>query len=518
MVKIVLTSDRSLMSEYRWLSLGDFLSCAPFEILPPSVFYFFSPSIPSFNGVASRAPYGLRKFEAALKIGYKPEEIVVAHPDYIQHFIDSDTEIVGINTMDPFGLGPASMMFTLGGRWTAYSKKLFIDLVKKIDNVRWLKGFKFKLVIGGPGAWQFEHYKDIIKELHIDNVIQGELDRVACDVFQKILDDSSPSIIHIRDFPNVDDIPTIVNPSMHGMIEVMRGCGRNCEFCEPNLRKARHMPIEKILNEVRVNVKGGNDNVMVHSDDIFLYKLEDHKNFMPNSDAILELFTRIMAEPGVCQSNPTHGTIAPVAADPKMLKQLSIALKAGPMRLIGIQPGMETGSPRLIAKYMPRKTLPFSPEEWGDVVFEATKVFNENYWFPVYTLVMGLPEETSDDAWDTVRLLDFLERELPRIVGGKAHFMAVPLSFVPTGVLGDKAFYYVRNALNEANTCLLYRSWRHIIHEIDRSPKSVIKDPILRSIIKLLGGVAVRLSLHLLKKFAIKKGYDVEKAMRVKYA
>ncbi|MGB9660228.1 MAG: B12-binding domain-containing radical SAM protein [Nitrososphaerales archaeon] len=501
------------MSEYRQLSLGDFLSCAPAEIIPPPAFYFLSPSIPSINGVALRAPYGLRKLEAALKIGYKPEDIVVAHPDYIQHFINSDTEIVGISTMDPFGLGPASMMFTLGGRWTAYSKKLFINLVKRIDDIRSIKGFKFKLVIGGSGAWQFEYNEDVIKELNIDNVIHGELDRVACNIFQKILDDSSPSIIHIHDFPSVDDIPTIINPSIHGIVEVMRGCGRNCEFCEPNLKRARYIPLEKILNEVRVNIRGGNDNVWVQSDDIFLYELEDHKNFMPNSDAILELFTKIMAEHGVHQSNPTHGSIAPVVADPLLIKQLSVVLKSGPERFVGIQPGMETGSSKLIAKYMPRKALPFQPEEWGDVVFEATKVFNENYWFPAYTLIMGFPEETSDDIWDTVRLLDLLEREIPRIMGEKAHFIAVPLSFVPTGVLKDEAFYYVNNMLDEAKICLLYRSWRHTVYEIGRLPKSIIKDPVLRLIFELTG----RTALHLLKRFAIKKGYDVEKAMQVNY-
>jgi radical SAM superfamily enzyme YgiQ (UPF0313 family) len=416
--------------------------------------------------------------------------------------------------MDPFGLGPASMMFTLGGRWTAYSKKLFIDLVERIDDIRRLNSFKFKLVIGGPGVWQFEYNRDFVEEFHIDNVIQGELDRVAYDLFQEILDDSISDFIHFLDFPSVDDIPLITNPSLHGMIEVMRGCGRNCEFCEPNLSRVRYMPLEKILSEVRVNIKGGNDNVWVQSDDVFLYKLESHKNFMPNGDAILELFTGIVQERGVRQCNPTHGSIAPVAADPMMIKLLSIVLKASPEKLIGIQPGMETGSSRLMAKYMPRKTLPFSPEEWCDVVFEATKVFNENYWFPAYTLIMGLPSETSEDVWDTVRLLDLLERKLPGIVGGKAHFMAVPLSFVPAGVLRDKTCHYDKKKLDEAKICLLYRSWRHTAYEIEHLPKSVVRNSFLKSMFSL----TARTVLHLLKRFAIKNGYDVEKAMQVKYA
>ena len=38
--------------------------------------------------------------------------------------------------------------------------------------------------------------------------------------------------IHYSDEPVIDEIPNIVNPSMHGMIEVMRGCGRGCKFCD----------------------------------------------------------------------------------------------------------------------------------------------------------------------------------------------------------------------------------------------------------------------------------------------
>jgi len=34
--------------------------------------------------------------------------------------------------------------------------------------------------------------------------------------------------VNFWDRPDLDDIPEIVEPSMHGMVEVMRGCGRGC--------------------------------------------------------------------------------------------------------------------------------------------------------------------------------------------------------------------------------------------------------------------------------------------------
>jgi len=36
--------------------------------------------------------------------------------------------------------------------------------------------------------------------------------------------------VNFCDRPSLDEIPEIVEPTMHGMIEVMRGCGRGCKF------------------------------------------------------------------------------------------------------------------------------------------------------------------------------------------------------------------------------------------------------------------------------------------------
>ena len=38
--------------------------------------------------------------------------------------------------------------------------------------------------------------------------------------------------VNFWDRPDLEEIPDIVEPSMHGMVEVMRGCGRGCKFCD----------------------------------------------------------------------------------------------------------------------------------------------------------------------------------------------------------------------------------------------------------------------------------------------
>jgi len=74
-----------------------------------------------------------------------------------------------------------------------------------------------------------------------------------------------------------------------------------------------------------------------------------------------------------------------------------------------VEVGIETGSVRLMKKFMPRKMLPFKPEEWHDVVTKATEIMNENYIWPLATLIIGLPEETEDDTTATLELVDKLK-------------------------------------------------------------------------------------------------------------
>mgnify|MGYP000412646749 CR=1 FL=1 len=108
-MKIVLTADRTLMSKYRNIPLGDFLGCVPSERVPRKIYDFISKVEAPLDsiGTARVAPYGLRKIEAALlRDGFSRNEVVVAHSDYLHNFIGEDTEVVVDYTMDP--LGPVS--------------------------------------------------------------------------------------------------------------------------------------------------------------------------------------------------------------------------------------------------------------------------------------------------------------------------------------------------------------------------------------------------------------------------
>ncbi|MEM0480436.1 MAG: radical SAM protein, partial [Candidatus Nitrosocaldus sp.] len=319
--------------------------------------------------------------------------------------------------------------------------------------------------------------------------------------------------IHYNNEPSIDEIPNIVEPSIHGMIEVMRGCGRGCKFCEVTLRPLRYYPPEKVKQEIEVNMrKGGLRNAWIHSDDIFVYGLNPrkNKNMEPNTEALIELFEAVMST-GVMHTNPTHGTLAGAIADERLIPKLSEIIRAGPDNHIGIQCGFETGSIRLIEKYADRKLAPFKPSEWHWVVKHAVKVLNEHYWVPAFTLIMGLDNnEQEEDSWETVMLIHELEHEQP-----ESKFTVTPLTFVPIGLLSKSKFYDIGNSMTPAKVAVMYKCWQHnfkygimkFMHKVGQN------DPIRRyfftGLARALGGIP----LTAMEKYARRKGPEFEQAI-----
>lgn len=562
--KVVLSADRTLMSSYRGISLASFFGCAPAidnsrtkesfwyyilknQVTPRVLFDFICNPIGHINGIANYAPYGLRKVEASLlRDGYKPEDVVVAHPDHIDKFIGPETQIVGTYEMDPLGMGPVTMTFTYGRKTMSYDEFYNRELHMKINSAKAKNGSKAKVVVGASGTWQYNYDPAKIEEYGIYGIVEGDLGGIGPEIdgaggsfFDALingdLETANPfkknkfkveikefskndrkyhgRFIHYSDEPSVDEIPNIVHPSMHGMIEVMRGCGRGCKFCDVTLRPLRYYPVEKVQKEIEINMKyGGLKNAWIQSDDIFVYGLNPRttKNMQPNREAIEELFKGIM-DTGIEHTNPTHGTLAGAIADERLIPNISRIIKSGPDNFIGIQCGFETGSIRLIGKYADRKLAPFKPSEWHWVVKEGVKTLNEHYWVPAFTLIMGLDNnETIDDSWETIRLIHELEQEQP-----DSKFTVTPLTFVPIGLLEKSDFFDIGNTMDAGKLGVMYKTWQHnFSHGIQKFMSKVgrdnpIKNTFFSGLAKTLGGIP----LSSMEKFARKKGPEHERAI-----
>lgn len=562
--KVVLTADRTLMSPYRGISLASFFGCAPAidpnrshdtllykilrnQVTPRLLFDFICNPISHHTGIADYAPYGLRKVEASLvRDGYSREDVVVAHPDYVEKFIGPETEVVGTYEMDPLGMGPVTMTFTYGRKQISYDEFYNKDLHMKINRAKEKNGSKAKVIAGASGTWQYNYDPAKIEEYGLYGIVEGDLGGIGPEIdgtgskfFDALINNEletanpfkkNPFKVEIKDFergdntyhgrfihywdePTVDEIPNIINPSMHGMIEVMRGCGRGCKFCDVTLRPLRYYPVEKVVKEIEINMKyGGLKNAWVHSDDIFVYGLNPRttKNMQPNREALEELFSGIMST-GIEHTNPTHGTLAGAIADERLIPNISKIIRASPDNMIGIQCGFETGSIRLIGKYADRKLAPFKPSEWHWVVKNGIKTLNENYWVPAFTLIMGLDnDETVEDSWETIELLHSLEMEQP-----DSKFTTTPLTFVPIGLLEKSDFFDIGNTMDPPKLGVMYKTWQHnfkygiqkFMHKVGRD--NPVKNFFFAGLARTLGGVP----LGAMERYARRRGPEHERVI-----
>ncbi len=540
MAKYVLVSDTTLSSEYRNFPLLEFLSCVPSTLIPSSIYNMLKGrSPPAINGRATKSPYPIRKIEASLLRENSEKEVVVAHDDFIEKFIGPDTEVIGINTMDPFGIGPLTMSFPVlfGSPHSPYVKKEFEILIARINKAR--KGTRAKLVVGGTGVWECMVLPNELDRLGIDYAFQGEADDIVNSLFREISEDSFSNMFFkgfqtyddgfhkawskhekiisrrqlTKQYPKMDEIPEIVNPSIKGVAEVMRGCGIGCDFCEVTLRPLRYYPLETVKKEVTVNVKGGSINAWLQSDEIFAY--HHGKNFEPNFEQLTGLFEAVMSVRGIKRTNPTHGRISIPAAYPDLIKKLSSIIKAGPTNWIGIQVGLETGSERLAKIHMPSKTLPLKigvDGEWKNIVWNGTRNFNMYYWRPAFTVQVGQPSEIPEDNWETVELTNWMSNS--EVSGRPFEFTITPVQNVPLGILKNMEFS--RLVPNESQLAVYYAAYRHLAKLAARN--ITVRNG--RSKILQFGTAATLalggwLTYQYVKRICRKKGIDTDKIDRM---
>ncbi len=450
--RIVLTADRSLMTNYRGNFLYGFIACGPYEVLPEWVFdKVFCPPVETdpITGEAKVAQVGLRRVESALLQGYKKDEVFVANPDYLEKSIGADTKVVGINVMDPLGMAPVTT--TMSPEKLSYVAMKFKRMCAKIIQLK--KKYDFHVVVGGNGAWELAK-TDRMKIHGIDTVVVGEADELALDLFNDLEKGDAPEMMHCF-VKNIQNIPIIEGPTVNSLIEAMRGCGRGCDFCDVNKRSKKDLPLERLQHEAKINLNYGFDSIWLHSDEMLLYGC-DNRDFQPNRDAILDLWKGLKSL-GANFIGTTHMTFSAICADPKLLHDMSeINEMQEKGRWLSTNLGIETVAPSMVKKHLGVKTKPFSTDEWGWVVREGAKIMNKNHWFPAATLIIGWPDETPDETQYTIDLLgDFRKMEFRGLVA--------PLLYQDFGERNSMHF----GNLNEAQFTLFWKCWENNLRVIN---------------------------------------------------
>jgi radical SAM superfamily enzyme YgiQ (UPF0313 family) len=387
---------------------------------------FVYPSVESdCDGSAKYAPYGLRKVEALLLAnGFADSDVAVVHPSNLDDFIGPNTKVVGISSMDPTGMGYVSKTYSsLVGGGAPLNAVEFEALVKH----RSIQKHKPKIIVGGYGAWQVQR-KKVAENYGIDCVLIGGAAETIIDVFDKAVSgEPLPKVVRPGNGSKERDMPLIRHAAIHGGVEISKGCGRNCQFCTPTTQGKCDVPLDKIMNEVETTIREGASRITLITEDLFLYGAKD-KSFIPNKEAVLKLVRSVANYPGVKTIQPSHMSLAPVVYDPSLVQEIAEILidhnwyyhEQNP--IVTSETGIETGSVRLMRKYMAGKPLPFKPEQWKEVVTQAFGILNDNSWYPLATLIIGLPDEREEDVAETLELMDDLK---------DFNAFYVPLFFVP---------------------------------------------------------------------------------------
>jgi len=430
-IKIVLTSSSTEMSDFFNNPFIAFV--AGFGKGPvPLTFVrktLYPPVERKPDGRVRFAPYGLRKVEAILlENGFTEKEVAVVHPDDLEDFVGPQTKVIGISSMDPTGMGYVSKTYSsiIGGGEPMNA----VEFQKLVTHPN-IKKFKPKIIVGGFGAWQLER-KHVAERYGVDCVLLGGRPEPIVDIFKKAVNDQAlPHIVKadesISNWDYNDIMPLTKHASIHGAVEISKGCGRNCQFCTPTMQHKIDVPLEKIMHEVALTTAEGSDHITLITEDLFLYGTQDNR-FIPNKEAVVKLVKSVADYPGVKSIQASHMSLAPVYHNPQMIKELAEILiekswySFGKKAIITAETGIETGSPRLMKKYMGGKMLPFKVEQWQEVITNAFGILNDNNWYPLATLIIGLPDEKEEDMLQTLELMDKLK---------DFNAFYVPLFFVP---------------------------------------------------------------------------------------
>ena len=377
------------------------------------------------DGSARYMPAGLRVLEKSLLREYASDEVVACFPNDLDKFIGSNTRVVAVSTHNPLGVTFAAGVYTsiMGSSRMPLNSIYSHAMFAKIKASPYRK--RFQVIVGGSGGWQITQ-TNTFEELGVDCVVEGRSESAdTLALFrQAIAGEALPRAVIVAHPTSRDAILFPDKRTTFGVVEMTTGCGRRCQFCAPDLNPQIDMPKEKIMEAVRANVRHGNKQISLATEDMFIWGQvhTDTPFFFPNREALVDLYTEIVNTPGVEQHVLSHCTIAPFVVDPELIRQLSeVLLPKSPLHLprLSTHPqkkalcpliGLETGSARMARQIMPSKGVPFSVDDWPSVVLEGLRVANQNNWFPLMTLMVGNPGETDQDVRETLDLVYEMER------------------------------------------------------------------------------------------------------------
>ncbi|MCY2987103.1 MAG: radical SAM protein [Planctomycetota bacterium] len=191
-------------------------------------------------------------------------------------------------------------------------------------------------------------------------------------------------------------------------VEISRGCGLGCSFCTIGRVPVVHLPPQTILADVETNVAGGMPNIALLSEDFFRYGANGVK---ADPNTLLALVRSIRRIPQVRLIQIDHASVASVAQyDDSQLQAIhDLLVGQNAQRYVWVNVGVETASDELLKQIgAAAKCKRSESEPWGDFCRRQLRRLCQARYFPMASLVIGLPGERDEHLQDTLAWVESL--------------------------------------------------------------------------------------------------------------